>query len=73
MPITIEVRDSNIAKSMMQLKRTLIREGLFKELKKRKLRLMASTGAEVQKVVANAMKSTSPAVVAKVRKLVFGK
>ena len=45
----------------------------LKELKKRKLRLMASTGAEVQKVVANAMKSTSPAVVAKVRKLVFGK
>ena len=45
----------------------------LKELKKRKLRLMASTGAQVQKVVADAMKSTSPEVVAKVRKLVFGK
>jgi len=39
MPITVEVRDQNIGKSMMQLKRTLIREGLFKELKKRKYHL----------------------------------
>jgi tripartite-type tricarboxylate transporter receptor subunit TctC len=45
----------------------------LKELKKRKLRLMASTGEQVQKVVADAMRNTSPAVVAKVRKLVFGK
>ena len=36
MTISVEVRDSNVSKSMMQLKRTLIREGLFKELKKRK-------------------------------------
>ena len=42
MPITIEVRDSNIGKSMMQLKRTLIREGIFKELKKRKFYLKPS-------------------------------
>ena len=35
MTISVEVRDSNVSKSMMQLKRTLIREGLFKELKKR--------------------------------------
>ena len=34
MTISVEVRDSNVSKSMMQLKRTLIREGLFKELKK---------------------------------------
>ena len=34
MPVNIEVRDGNVGKSMMQLKRTLIREGLFKELKK---------------------------------------
>ena len=36
MTISVEVRDSNVSKSMMQLKRTLIREGLFKEIKKRK-------------------------------------
>ena len=36
MPVTIEIRDGNIPKALMQLKRTLIREGLFKELKKRK-------------------------------------
>ena len=36
MPIKVEVRDGNVGRSMMQLKRTLIREGLFKEIKKRK-------------------------------------
>ena len=36
MPITVSVRDGNVGKSLMQLKRTLIKEGLFKELKKRK-------------------------------------
>ena len=34
MPIVVHVRDGNIGKSLMQLKRTLIKEGLFKELKK---------------------------------------
>ena len=33
MPIKVEVRDGNVGRSMMQLKRTLIREGLFKEIK----------------------------------------
>ena len=38
MAVNIEVRDGTVGKSMMQLKRTLIREGLFKELKKRKIK-----------------------------------
>jgi hypothetical protein len=42
------------------------------ELKKRKLRLIASTGEEVQAVVAKALKDTSPAVVARARKIFFG-
>jgi hypothetical protein len=42
------------------------------ELKKRKLRLIASTGEEVQAVVAKALKDTSPAVVARARKIIFG-
>ena len=37
MPIRVEVRDGNVGRSMMQLKRTLIREGLFKEIKKRNI------------------------------------
>ncbi len=36
MPVTIQVKDGNVPKALMQLKRTLIREGLFKEIKKRK-------------------------------------
>ena len=36
MAIVVHVRDGNIGKSLMQLKRTLIKEGLFRELKKRK-------------------------------------
>ena len=36
MPIKVEVRDGNVGRSMMQLKRTLIREGLFKEMKLRR-------------------------------------
>lgn len=36
MPVKIDVKDGQIGKALMQLKRTLIREGLFKELKKRK-------------------------------------
>ena len=49
MPITIEVRDSNIGKSMMQLKRTLIREGIFKELKKRKFYLKPSRALRLKR------------------------
>ncbi|MAE17072.1 MAG: 30S ribosomal protein S21 [Deltaproteobacteria bacterium] len=49
MPITIEVRDSNIGKSMMQLKRTLIREGIFKELKKRKFYLKPSRAKRLKR------------------------
>ena len=52
MPITIEVRDSNIAKSMMQLKRTLIREGLFKELKKRKFYTKPSVAKRLKREAA---------------------
>ena len=36
MAIVVHIRDGNIGKSLMQLKRTLIKEGLFRELKKRK-------------------------------------
>jgi tripartite-type tricarboxylate transporter receptor subunit TctC len=42
------------------------------ELKKRKLRLIASTGEEIQAVVAKALKDTSPAVAARARKIIFG-
>tara|TARA_Y100001936_G_scaffold242610_1_gene280143 strand:+ start:10459 stop:11541 length:1083 start_codon:yes stop_codon:yes gene_type:complete len=42
------------------------------ELKKRKLRLIASKGETIQKIVAQALKDTSPEVVARVRSLVFG-
>ena len=36
MAIVVHIRDGNIGKSLMQLKRTLIKEGLLRELKKRK-------------------------------------
>ncbi len=42
------------------------------ELKKRKLRLIASKGEVIQGIVAKALKDTSPAVIARVRSLVFG-
>ncbi len=42
-------------------------------LKKRRLRLMPSTGAEVQKVVMDAFSSADPKVVARTAELVFGK
>ena len=42
------------------------------ELKKRKLRLIASTGEDIQAVVAKAIKDTSPAVVERARKIIFG-
>ena len=52
MPVTIDVRDGNISKSMMQLKRTLIREGLFKELKKRKFYIKPSFAKRLKREAA---------------------
>lgn len=52
MPVKIEVRDGNVAKSMMQLKRTLIREGLFKELKKRKYYIKPSVAKRLKREAA---------------------
>ena len=43
------------------------------ELKKRKLRLIPSKGADIQKTVEAAMTATTPDVVAFVRKAIFGK
>ena len=42
-------------------------------LKKRHLRLIASNGETIQKIVKQAVESASPAVVAHARKLIFGK
>ncbi len=42
-------------------------------LKKRRLRLLPATGAEVQKVVMDAFNGADPKVVARTRKIVFGK
>ena len=52
MPVNIEVRDGNVGKSMMQLKRTLIREGLFKELKKRKFYIKPSVAKRLKREAA---------------------
>ena len=52
MPVNIEVRDVNVGKSMMQLKRTLIREGLFKELKKRKFYIKPSVAKRLKREAA---------------------
>lgn len=49
MPVTIDVKDGNIGKAMMQLKRTLIREGLFKELKKRKFYIKPSVAKKLKR------------------------
>ena len=49
MSIKIEVRDGNLSKSMMQLKRTLIREGLFKEIKKRKFYVKPSVARRLKR------------------------
>ena len=50
--MNIEVRDGNVGKSMMQLKRTLIREGLFKELKKRKFYIKPSVAKRLKREAA---------------------
>lgn len=42
------------------------------ELKKRHLRLIAAQGAEIQKIVVEALDKASPKVVARARKLIFG-
>ena len=52
MYVNIEVRDGNVGKSMMQLKRTLIREGLFKELKKRKFYIKPSVAKRLKREAA---------------------
>ena len=52
MTVNIEVRDGNVGKSMMQLKRTLIREGLFKELKKRKFYIKPSVAKRLKREAA---------------------
>ena len=52
MPVNIEVRDGNVGKSMMQLKRTLIREGLFKALKKRKFYITPSVAKRMKREAA---------------------
>ena len=52
MPVTIQVKDGNIGKAMMQLKRTLIREGLFKELKKRKYYIKPSISKTLKREAA---------------------
>jgi small subunit ribosomal protein S21 len=52
MTVNIQVRDGNVGKSMMQLKRTLIREGLFKELKKRKFYIKPSVAKRLKREAA---------------------
>jgi small subunit ribosomal protein S21 len=52
MPIRVEVRDGNVGRSMMQLKRTLIREGLFKEIKKRKYHCKPSLAKRLKREAA---------------------
>ena len=52
MPIKVEVRDGNVGRSMMQLKRTLIREGLFKEIKKRKFHSKPSLAKRLKREAA---------------------
>lgn len=43
-----------------------------KELKKRSLRLIPSTGAQIQKIVNNAMANATPAVVQHARNMIYG-
>ena len=41
------------------------------DLQRRRLRLMASSGADIQKAVAQAVTDASPEVVARARKLIY--
>ena len=43
------------------------------ELKERKLRLIPTSGEAIQKMVANTIKSASPAVIKKARKIIYRK
>lgn len=43
------------------------------ELKKKKLRLIPTRGVEIQKIVEDTIKEASPAVISRVRKLIYGK
>ena len=43
------------------------------ELKKRRLRLIPSSGIKIQSIVNKALKASSPNVIKQVRKLIFGK
>ena len=43
------------------------------DLKKRKLRLIPSKGEDIQKIVADSINNATPAVVARARKMVYGK
>lgn len=52
MPVTVHVKDGNVGKSLMQLKRTLIKEGLFKELKKRKFYTKPSLARKLKREAA---------------------
>ena len=52
MGIKIEVRDHNVGKAIIQLKRSLIREGLFKELKKRKHYIKPSVAKRLKREAA---------------------
>lgn len=52
MPVTVEVKDGNSARALMQLKRTLIKEGLFKELKKRKFYVKPSVARKLKREAA---------------------
>ena len=52
MPVIVHVRDGNVGKSLMQLKRTLIKEGLFKELKKRKFYVKPSLAKKLKREAA---------------------
>ncbi len=52
MPVTVEVKDGNVGKSLMQLKRTLIKEGLFKELKRRKFYAKPSLAKKLKREAA---------------------
>ena len=46
-------------------------QGFSSDLQRRKLRLMASTGVDIQKAVAQAVTDASPEVVARARKLIY--
>lgn len=52
MTVKVDVKDGNIGKALMQLKRTLIKEGMFKELKKRKYYMKPSVARKLKREAA---------------------